>query len=99
MSQPRRKVIPFDLPARYQIHVQGRIDPDYSDVLGGLRIYQSTALETGPPVTGLEGELCDQAALAGVLNILYEMHLTVLMVKRMENSEVAECDSRKTDAA
>jgi hypothetical protein len=56
-------------------------------------------LEVDHPVTILSGELDDQAALAGVLNILYEMHLTVLMVKRMENSEVAECDSRKTDAA
>ena len=32
----------------------------------------------------LEGELSDQAALAGVLNTLYELHLTVLSVKRVD---------------
>ena len=85
-----RKPLPFDQPATYQISVQGQIDPSMSDLLGDMTI---------SPVTILSGELDDQAALAGVLNILYEMHLTVLMVKRMENSEVAECDSRKTDAA
>jgi len=36
------------------------------------------------PVTTLSGELGDQAALAGVLNMLYELHLTVLSVKRLE---------------
>jgi len=40
-------------------------------------------MEAGPPATTLSGELCDQAALAGVLNMLYELHLTVLSVKRL----------------
>jgi hypothetical protein len=31
--------------------------------------------------------LCDQAALVGVLNTLYELHTTVLSVKRMESRE------------
>ena len=93
-----RKPILFDQPATYQISVQGQIDPSMSDLPGGMTILPDT-LEVDHPVTILSGELDDQAALAGVLNILYEMHLTVLMVKRMENSEVAECDSRKTDAA
>jgi hypothetical protein len=35
-------------------------------------------------VTSLEGELSDQAALAGVLNMLYELHLPVILVKRVE---------------
>jgi hypothetical protein len=39
-----------------------------------------TAEEACPPVTTLKGELGDQAALAGVLNTLYELHLTVLSV-------------------
>jgi hypothetical protein len=40
--------------------------------------------QADPPVTTLEGELTDQAALAGVLNTLYELHLPVLLVKRLE---------------
>jgi hypothetical protein len=39
--------------------------------------------DAGPPVTTLLGELSDQAALAGVLNTLYELHLPVLAVQRL----------------
>jgi len=54
-----------------------------SDLLGGMTISPDT-MEAGHTVTTLSGELVDQAALAGVLNMLYELHLTVLSVKRME---------------
>jgi hypothetical protein len=78
-----RKPIPFDLPATYEIIVQGRVDPTMSGILEGMTICQAT-VEADHPVTTLEGELSDQAALAGVLNTLYELHLTVLSVKRLE---------------
>jgi len=48
-----------------------------------MTISQAAGDHTGP-VTTLEGELRDQAALAGVLNTLYELHLTVILVKRLE---------------
>jgi hypothetical protein len=38
-------------------------------------------MQGGSPITILEGELSDQAALAGVLNSLYELHHIVLSVK------------------
>ena len=77
---PSRNPSPFDSPAEYQISVQGRIDPTWSDRLEGMTIRQ-TAVDADPPVTTLQGELKDQAALAGVLNTLYELHLPVLLVK------------------
>ena len=80
MMMPSRDPIPFDRPANYQINVQGRLDPTMSDLLGGMTISPDT-VEANPPVTTLCGELSDQAALAGVLNTLYEWHLTVLLVK------------------
>ena len=83
MNIPTRKPIPFDLPATYEIIVQGRVDPSMSGILEGMTICQAT-VEADHPVTTLEGELSDQAALAGVLNTLYELHLTVLSVKRLE---------------
>jgi hypothetical protein len=83
MSMLSRNPIPFDRPANYRINVLGRIDPTMSDLLGDMTISPDT-VEAGPPVTTLEGELRDQAALAGVLNALYELHLTVLLVKRLE---------------
>ncbi len=79
VNRSLRNVIPFDRPAAYQIRVQGRIDPDWSDRLAGMTICL-TAEEASPPVTTLQGELGDQAALAGVLNTLYELHLPVLSV-------------------
>ena len=79
MSKPPRNAIPFDHPATYQISVQGRIDPDWSDRLAGMTIGLITE-EASPPVTTLDGELSDQAALLGVLNSLYELHLPVLSV-------------------
>jgi hypothetical protein len=79
VNRSLRNVIPFDQPAAYQIRVQGRLDPDWSDRLAGMTI-RLTAEEASPPVTTLQGDLSDQAALAGVLNTLYELHLSVLSV-------------------
>ena len=78
-----REPIQFDLPTTYRIIIQGRIDPTWSDRLEGMTIKPAT-VEEAPPVTTLEGELIDQAALAGVLNSLYELRLTVISVKRLE---------------
>jgi len=80
---PSRNLIPFDQPATYQISVQGWIDPVLSDLLEGMTICQDTVDENSM-ITNLEGELSDQAALAGVFNTLYQMRLTVIGVKRLE---------------
>jgi hypothetical protein len=79
MSRPHRNAIFFDRPATYQILVQGRVDPNWSDLMAGMAICL-TVSETNPPVTTLQGELSDQTALLGVLNSLYELHLPVLSV-------------------
>jgi len=78
-----RPVLPFDRPAFYQIIVEGRVDPDWQDRLEGLAI-QSINRDASPPITTLQGRLIDQTALAGVLNTLYELHLPVLSVNRLE---------------
>jgi hypothetical protein len=62
--------------------VLGRIDPNWSDLLEGMTICLNT-MDADPPVTTMEGELSDQAALAGVFNTLYELHLSLLLVKRL----------------
>jgi len=83
VSMLPKKSIPFDRPANYQICVQGQIDPNWSDLLGGMAICQAI-VEEEPPAITLEGELSDQVALLGVLNTLYEQHLTLISVKRLE---------------
>jgi hypothetical protein len=82
VNNPSRVLLPFDCPATYQISVQGRVDPNWADCLEGMTISQPTP-EAVEPITMLEGNLRDQAALAGILNTLYELHLTILLVKRI----------------
>jgi hypothetical protein len=81
-NPPLRGPITFDCPASYRIAVQGWIDPGWSGRLQGMTIRQPAEHED-PPITTLEGELTDQAALAGVLNALYELHLPVVLVSRL----------------
>ena len=48
-------------------------------------VVQESGSKSGVPVTTLCGELPDQAALAGVLNQLYLLRVTVLSVTRVED--------------
>jgi hypothetical protein len=72
----------FDSPATYRIDVQGRIPARWCDRLEGMAITEGSS-ESEPTVTTLLGELSDQAALTGVLNTLYDLHLPVLAVERL----------------
>jgi hypothetical protein len=72
----------FDGPATYRIDVQGRIPARWCERLEGM-VVTVFAPEAGPLLTTLLGELSDQAALAGVLNTLYELHMPVLSVQRL----------------
>jgi hypothetical protein len=78
-----RNPIPFDNPATYQIIVEGRIGSNMSDRLGGMTICHSM-MKNSSWITTLKGELNDQVALAGVLNIIYELHLPVISVIRLK---------------
>jgi len=64
--------------------------------MDGMSILPAAADEDAP-VTTLEGELADQAALTGVINTLYELHLPILLVKRVCINQEAEFDPRETD--
>lgn len=66
-------------PAIYRIRVRGRLNADRSDRLEGMHI-ESLARDDGKAESVLEGRLPDQAALAGVLNALYDLHLPVMTV-------------------
>jgi hypothetical protein len=67
----------FDGPGRYRVCIKGYLDESRLEWLGGLQI--STQGKSGPStVTTLVGQLADQAALVGVLNAIYEMHLPLL---------------------
>jgi hypothetical protein len=75
----------FEMPGTYRIRVRGAIDPKWSDWLGGMKITNTEDL--GTRLTDLVGKVADQAALAGILNALYEMHLPLLRVEFLGDSE------------
>jgi hypothetical protein len=65
----------------YMIRVRGRLDPRWSDRLGGLEIEH---LEVDGEMTSLlSGLLADQSALSGVLNSLVDLQFAVLSVDRL----------------
>ena len=76
----------FDLPATYRIRVKGHLDDSWSDRLGGMTIKAIREAE-GAVETILVGWLPDQAALCGVLNALYSLHLPLMSVELVRNAE------------
>ena len=72
--------VAFDLPATYKIRVKGYLDESWSERLGGMAIEVAGQAE-GSPETTLVGWLADQAALCGVLNALYDLHMPLLSVE------------------
>lgn len=88
MNQPLTALPTFDSAAIYRIHVRGRIAPSRSDWFQGMSVHL-LAQGDSPESTRLEGELPDQAALVGVLNTLYEMHLPVISVECLNTSPTA----------
>ena len=85
MLQPEsKKSFTFDRPGKYRICVQGYLDESWSERLAGLRITTSTRGDQ-KPVTTLVGQVRDQAELAGILNSLYQRHLTLLSVEHLNS--------------
>ena len=76
----------FSTPSTYRIEVQGALRPDWSDRFGAMRIFsqaQAPLPDADSMVTVLQGDVSDQAELAGILNTLYELHLPLLSVQHV----------------
>ena len=78
-----RKDLKFEAQASYRIRVQGHIDDSWSDRLGGMVITRAFTADK-QPMTILIGHLQDQAALSGVMNAIYDMHLPVISVELLD---------------
>ncbi len=75
--------------ATYQIRIKGSLGAHWSDRLGGMRI--ATSSQKGQErVTELVGQLLDQAALLGVLNTLYDLHLPILSLTCLEAQRTSD---------
>lgn len=75
-----QKGLTLDSTAAYKIRIQGYLDEGWSDRMNGVAI-QLQSQPGEAPVTVLTGEFRDQAALAGVLNTLYDLGLPLLSVE------------------
>ena len=73
-------------PAIYRIHVRGRLDASWSDRIGGMQVTEISGSD-GQPETLLVGRMADQAALSGILNSLYELHLPVLSAECVDSRD------------
>ncbi len=62
-----------------EITVKGRIDPSWSEWLGGLSVTHADDDETV-----LRGQLPDQAALYGVLSRLRDLGLPLVSLRHLE---------------
>ncbi len=71
-------------PATYRVRVLGRLEATWSARLEGMTISGDRQAD-GEYLTVLVGQLADQAALSGVLDTLYQLHMPVLSVDCLEN--------------
>lgn len=78
----RKTDLKFSEAAAYRVVIQGILNKDWEERLSGLTI---TKIDEENNITTLEGELKDQAALAGVLNTFYEYHFPIISVDLSKN--------------
>jgi len=72
----------FKEPAVYKIVVQGVIDPQWTETNWGLQVSVSKG-KGSQSITSMVGQINDQAALSGILSMLYDMHMTVISVNML----------------
>jgi len=89
---PTPKGLTFDTEAVYQIGVQGSLDESWSDRMNGVDI-RVRNLPDEAPVTLLVGRFIDQAALAGVLNTLYDLGFPLLTVELLEAQPLRKAEA------
>jgi mRNA-degrading endonuclease RelE of RelBE toxin-antitoxin system len=70
----------FSKPGCYRIEVQGELSPKWSERIGAMQVVSCWSDEDRT-VTVLQGRVSDQAELAGILSVLYELHLPLLYVR------------------
>jgi hypothetical protein len=77
---------PSERSTEYRIVVRGRLDARWSKRLGGMSLTTADQGVEGALST-LHGRLQDQEELSGVLSTLYELHLPILSVKKLDDGE------------
>jgi hypothetical protein len=73
----------IDQPTLYRIRVHGELEERWSGRMGGMQIHWQTQRD-GSIMTILKGQLLDQAALFGVLMLLYNLRLPLISVEALK---------------
>ena len=68
-------------PALYEIRVEGALDETWSELMAGMSL--TVISEGSRAVTVIRVVVPDQAALAGLLNSLFRLNSTVLLVEAL----------------
>ncbi len=76
----------FSTPRHYRIKVKGRLRPGWFGRVGAMRVFICPH-EKYKIVTVLQGRVIDQAELSGILNTLYELHMSLLSVKCLDGDQ------------
>jgi len=76
-----RKNFSFERPGNYRIRVLGSLEESLYRRLGNFRITTDRLKDQESSVTDLLGSVRDQAELSGILETLYDLHLTILLVE------------------
>ena len=74
----------FTKPGKYRIRVLGSLNESWAGKLGDMHIIASNPKYQKDSITELTGMVLDQAELSGILETLYELHLTLLSVEMLE---------------
>jgi len=73
----------FDASGNYRIKVRGQIQPDWFERFGSLHVTAHPKVDY--IISVLEGTVSDQTELAGILNTLYELHLSLISVQHLDD--------------
>lgn len=73
----------------YEIQVLGELDRDWQQWFNGLAITSAHTPEQ-PATTTLLGRVADQSALRGMLCKLWDLNLTLITVRRIDEHEIKE---------
>ena len=80
--EPNNQIKSFKGPATYQITVRGKVYPEFLKRLNDLSV--SHADTNDEIISTLTGEIPDQEALNGLLNILFDHQYSVISVLKIQ---------------
>lgn len=82
---------PFTEPGYYRIEVRGVVHSNQCSRFGAMQVGSRNSAD-GSAATSLQGRVRDQAELAGILNTLYELHVTLLAVHYLGDEALPDTD-------